>query len=53
MVDDLEVSEARAMPMPSDDGTESSADSRSGANAGVPPKGSLVLRAVRFLGLAS
>ena len=50
VVDDLEASEARAMSMPSDDGTESSAISRSGADADVPPVGSLVLRAVRIPG---
>ena len=33
VVDDLEASEARAMSMPSDDDTESSAISRSGADA--------------------
>ena len=43
------ASEVRAMPMPSDDGTESSANSRSGADANVPSMGSLVLKAVRFL----
>ena len=36
VVDDLEASEARAMSMPSDDGTESSANSRSGADVDVP-----------------
>ena len=38
-VDDLEASEVRAMPVPSDDGTESSADSLSGAGAAVTPWG--------------
>ena len=37
VVDDLEASEARAMSMPSDDGTESSAISRSGADADITP----------------
>ena len=37
VVDDLEASEARAMSMPSDDGTESSAISRSGADMDVQP----------------
>ena len=36
VVVDLEASEARAMSMPFDDGTESSAISRSGADADVP-----------------
>ena len=44
VIDDLEASEARAMSMPSDDGTESSAISRSGADVDVPPVGSLVLK---------
>ena len=50
VVDDLEASEARAMSMPSDDDTESSAISRSGTDVDVPPVGSLVLRAVRIPG---
>ena len=37
VVDDLEASEARAMSMPSDDGTESSAISRSAADADITP----------------
>ena len=37
VVDDLEASEARAMSMPSDDDTESSAISRSGADMDVQP----------------
>ena len=37
VVDGLEASEVRAMSMPSDDGTESSAISRSGADADVTP----------------
>ena len=41
VVDDLEASEARAMSMPSDDDTESSAISRSGTDVDVPPVGSL------------
>ena len=42
VVDDLEASEARAMSMPSDDGTESSAISRSGADADITPSSAAV-----------
>ena len=41
------------MSMPSDNGTESSADSRSGADANVPLVGLLVPRVVRFMALSS
>ena len=36
---DLEASEVRAVPVPSDDGMESSADSLSGAGSAVTPLG--------------